>query len=91
MRCKLFQGYFFVKPKIFENQKYDPAQAKILKLYTLLIEDTNIDEITSEFEQNHAITVQLLQYINSGAFHFRTKISSIHHILTLVGRAPLAQ
>jgi len=56
-----------------------------------LIEDTNIDEITTEFEQNHAITVQLLQYINSGAFHFRNKISSIHHILTLVGRTPLAQ
>ena len=89
--CKLFQGYFFAKPKIFKNQKYDPTQAKVLKLYTLLIEDTNIDEITTEFEQNHAITVQLLQYINSGAFHFRTKISSIHHILTLVGRTPLAQ
>lgn len=89
--CKLFQGYFFAKPKIFENQKYDSSQANILKLYTLLMDDTNIDEITLEFEKNHSITVQLLQYINSGAFHFRNKISSIHHILTLVGRTPLAQ
>lgn len=89
--CDLFQGYFFAKPKIFENATYDPAQANILKLYTLLMEDTNIDEITSEFEKNHAITVQLLQYINSGAFHFRNRISSIHHILILVGRKPLAQ
>lgn len=89
--CDLFQGYFFAKPKIFENPTYDPAQANILKLYTLLMEDTNIDEITSEFENNHAITVQLLQYINSGAFHFRKRISSIHHVITLVGRTPLAQ
>jgi EAL and modified HD-GYP domain-containing signal transduction protein len=53
--------------------------------------DTNIDEITKEFENNYAITVQLLQFINSGAFHFRQKISSIHHVLVLMGRKPLAQ
>jgi len=32
-----------------------------------------------------------LQFINSCAFHFRNKISSIHHILTLVGRQPLSR
>ncbi len=91
MGCQLFQGYFFAEPEIFENSKYDASQAEILKLYTMLMEDTNIDEITAAFEQNHEITLQLLQYINSCAFHFRSKISSIHHILTLVGRVPLAQ
>lgn len=89
--CDLFQGYFFSKPKIFEDAKYDPSRTNVLRLYTLLMEDTNIDEITAEFERNHALTVQLLQFINSGAFRFRNKISSIHHVLTLVGRAPLAQ
>lgn len=89
--CELFQGYFFSKPKIFENEKYDPSQANILKLYTLLMEDTNIDEIAAEFEKNHALTLQLLRYINSGIFHFKNKISSIHHVLVLVGRMPLAQ
>ena len=63
----------------------------ILKLYNMLITDTNIDEITSEFEKNHEITLQLLQFINSGAFHFRKRISSIHHILILIGRIPLSQ
>ncbi|QOY52228.1 EAL and HDOD domain-containing protein [Candidatus Sulfurimonas baltica] len=89
--CELFQGYFFAKPKILESEKHDPSQMNILKLYSLLMEDTNIDEITSEFEKNHALTIQLLRYINSSAFHFKDKISSIHHILTLVGRTPLAQ
>lgn len=91
LSCDLFQGYFFAKPKIFENSTYDASQANVLKLYTLLMEDTNIDEITVEFEKNYEITVQLLRYINSGAFHFKNKIASIHHILTLVGRIPLAQ
>ncbi|OHE07684.1 MAG: diguanylate phosphodiesterase [Sulfurimonas sp. RIFOXYD12_FULL_33_39] len=89
--CVLFQGYFFSKPKILENTKYDPTRANILRLYSLLMEDTNIDEITAEFERNHALTVQLLRYINSGAFEFTNTISSIHHVLTLVGRKPLAQ
>ncbi len=55
------------------------------------MQDTNIDETASEFEKNYAISVQLLQFINSGAFAFRKRISSIHHVLVLVGRIPLAQ
>jgi len=89
--CDWFQGYFFSKPKILENAQYEPAQASVLKLYNLLMQDVNIDEITKEFELNHEITVQLLQFINSGSFSFRNKISSIHHVLTLVGRIPLGQ
>ena len=86
-----FQGYFFAKPKIVETRKYEPSQMNVLHLYNLLMEDVNIDEITKEFENNHEITLQLLQFINSGAFHFRNKIASIHHILTLMGRMPLAK
>lgn len=90
-KCDYFQGYFFAKPVILENKKDEPRHLEIFKLYNLLLQDTNIDEITSEFEKNPEITVQLLQFINSGAFHFRKEISSIHHILTLVGRIPLSQ
>lgn len=89
--CELFEGYFFAKPNIVQNAKYEPSQMNILKLYNMLITDTNIDEITSEFEKNHEVTLQLLQFINSGAFHFRKRISSIHHILILIGRIPLSQ
>ena len=91
LECDLYQGYWFSKPQILENKKFDPAQFNVLKLYNMLLQDTNIDEITSEFEKNHALTLQLLQFINSSHFHFKTRISSIHHILTLVGRKPLSQ
>jgi EAL and modified HD-GYP domain-containing signal transduction protein len=89
--CDWYQGYFFSKPQILENEKYEPQQMQILKLYNLLMQDVNIDEITNEFENNPEITVQLLQFINSGAFHFKQRISSIHHVLTLVGRISIAQ
>jgi len=89
--CDWYQGYFFSKPQILENERYEPQQMQILKLYNLLMQDVNIDEITNEFENNPEITVQLLQFINSGTFHFRQRISSIHHVLTLVGRVSIAQ
>jgi len=89
--CDLFQGYFLAKPNIVQNAKYDSSQFNILRLYNLLMNDTNIDEITKEFENNHALTIQLLQFINSGYFSFKNKISTIHHVLTLMGRTQLSQ
>lgn len=86
-----FQGYFFAQPKILKNAKYEATHMNVLKLYNLLMQDVNIDEITQEFENNPEITVQLLQFINSGYFHFRQRISSIHHVLTLVGRMAIGQ
>ena len=91
LECDLYQGYWFSKPQILENEKFDPSQFNILKLYNMLLQDTSIDEITSEFEKNHALTLQLLQFINSAHFSFQNSIPSIHHILTLVGRKPLSQ
>lgn len=91
LECDLYQGYWFSKPIIVENEKFDSSQHNILKLYNMLLDGTNIDEITTEFERNHTLTLHLLQFINSGVFHFRGRISSIHHILTLVGRKPLSE
>jgi c-di-GMP phosphodiesterase len=89
--CDWFAGYFFAEPKILETASDEPSQLHVLKLYNLLIQEADIDEITSEFEKNPEITLQLLQFINSGYFHFRNPISSIHHVLTLVGRIAIGQ
>jgi EAL and modified HD-GYP domain-containing signal transduction protein len=86
-----FQGYFFAKPKILENAKYEAAQFDVLNLYNLLMQDASIEEITAAFEKTPEVTLQLLQFINSGAFHFRNKISSIKQVITLMGRVTLAK
>ena len=86
-----FQGYFFAKPKILKNSKYEAAQFDVLNLYNLLMQDSDIDEITAAFEKTPEITLQLLQFMNSGAFHFRNKISSIRQVITLMGRVTLAK
>lgn len=89
--CEEFHGYYFSKPKVFCDKEYKPPRLDILKLYSLLVENAELEVITEEFKKNNAITVLLLRYINSGAFHFKNRISSIHHILTLVGREPLVK
>lgn len=87
----LFQGYYFAKPNILESRSYDPTHVSVIKLCNLLMSDASIDEIADAFESNHAIAVHLLQFINSAAFHFTQRISSIKNVLTLVGRNPLTQ
>lgn len=89
--CNYFQGYYFAKPKILESEKLEASRANVVHLYNLLMQDTNIDELASEFEKNPEISLQLLQFINSGTFFFMKRISSIHHVITLLGRMKLAE
>ena len=91
LNCDAFEGYYFAQPKIIENAQYNPTRMAVLRLYNMLMEDRNIDEAADEFEKNPEITVQLLQFINSAAFSFRKKISSIHHVIVLIGRIELAK
>ena len=91
LNCDAFEGYYFAQPKIIENAQYNPTRMAVLRLYNMLMEDRNIDEAADEFEKNPEITVQLLQFINSAAFSFRKKISSIHHVIVLIGRIQLAK
>lgn len=85
------QGYFFSKPKVLEQEKFDPNSLKAINLCNFIMSNASINDIVSEFENNHAISLQLLKFVNSGSFHFRKKISSIRQILTLMGRTPLTE
>lgn len=89
--CDYVQGYFFSKPKVLEQEKFDPSSLKAINLCNYIMSDASIDDIVKEFEENHAISLQLLKFVNSGSFHFRHNISSIRQILTLMGKTPLTQ
>jgi len=85
MGCHLFQGFFFAKPDIIENQRLDPEQLLILSIIRQLKDNYNLEEILHMFEQNVALTLQLLRFINSAAFSFRSSIKSIRQAITLLG------
>ncbi|MDH5464847.1 MAG: HDOD domain-containing protein, partial [Thiovulaceae bacterium] len=87
--CELFQGYFFAKPDLVVKESLDPAYKSIFKLINLLSRDTDIEVISSEFEANPSITLQLLRFMNSGHLQLKAKIRSIVHAITLLGKEPL--
>ena len=72
-----FQGYFFAKPKIIKDQKLDGNHLTLFQLCNTIQAGASIPEIVKEFEKNPSITLQLLQFMNSGAFHFTSHIFSI--------------
>ncbi|MDF1881667.1 EAL domain-containing protein [Sulfurimonas sp. MAG313] len=86
-----YQGYYFAQPDIIKDKKLDGNHLTLFRLCNTIQTGASISEIVEEFERNPSIMLQLLQFINSGAFHFRSRISSIHQVITLLGRNALVQ
>ena len=85
-----FQGYYIKRPKIIETTSFNASQEQVLEIWNLLQNDADIREITDSFEHNHALTLKLMQFINSSFFSFRTQISSVNQIINLLGRTALS-
>lgn len=86
-----FQGYFISEPNIIKNSTFSPEQASVLQLWNLLRNDTDMPILVKAFEQSHAVSLKLLRFINSAAFGLRNPVSSIEHVLSLMGRDPISQ
>ncbi len=91
MHCDFFQGYFFSEPEILEEQPIRAETGSILMLWNLIRNDASTDELVTAFEREHAITLQLLRFINSPFFSLRQTVTSIRHLITLLGRNQLSQ
>lgn len=86
-----FQGYFISEPNIIKNATFLPEQEGIFQLWNLLQNDTEISELVEAFQNHHTISLKLLRFINSAAFSLRNPVSSIGHVLTLMGRDPISR
>ncbi|WP_024955422.1 EAL and HDOD domain-containing protein [Sulfurospirillum arcachonense] len=90
--CILFQGYFFAKPDVLQKKSIDPEFKKIFQLINLL-DDENIatKQIVKELENEIELTIQLLRFINSGFIGLKKEVTSVNHVLSLLGKKPLKQ
>ncbi|MDX1294747.1 MAG: EAL domain-containing protein [Sulfurimonadaceae bacterium] len=88
--CDLFQGFFFAKPTLISGTKIDPRATIIFRIIQLLNSNEH-DEALKIFEQDAALTVQLLRYINSAAFSFKSDIRSVRQAVALLGDSHLTQ
>lgn len=86
-----FQGFFISKPKILENDTFCARHTSVLKIWEMLRQDAPIDELVNAFEADHALSLKLIRFINSAAFSLKNPVSSIRHVLTLLGREPLSK
>ena len=89
--CDYFQGYFFKEPEILEEYPIRAETGAILLLWNLIRNDASTDELVEAFEREHTITLQLLRFINSPFFSLRQTVTSIRHLITLLGRNQLSQ
>ncbi|MFA6761234.1 MAG: EAL domain-containing protein [Sulfuricurvum sp.] len=86
-----FQGYFFQKPIMVEGKKIDPLKSQVASIIGLLNKDCEIDVVVNEIQKSPELSINLLRYINSSAFTTKNSISSIHQVITLLGKSNLNQ
>jgi c-di-GMP-related signal transduction protein len=86
---ELFQGYYFAKPTIIAGKRLDHSQLALLRLTALLLEDADTAEIEKVFKEEPGLTVNLLRLTNSVAAGVRTRITSLRHAITVLGRRQL--
>ena len=85
----LFQGYFFAHPLVIHGRRLQTSKLALLRLLGLLSQDADTSEVENVLKQEPVLTINLLRLTNSVGSGLATKISSLRHAITLLGRRQL--
>ena len=85
----LFQGYYFAHPTVIQGKRLQTSELALLRLLGLLSQDADSSEIEKVFKQEPVLTVNLLRLTNSAGSGMTTRITSLRHAITLLGRRQL--
>lgn len=85
----LFQGYYFAKPAIIAGKKLGHSQLAMVRLLSLVMEDAETMQLEAIFKHEPGLAVNLLRLTNSVATGVRTKVTSLRHAITVLGRRQL--
>lgn len=85
----LFQGYYFAKPTIIVGKRLNPSQLTLVRLLALVMEDAETSALESAFKTEPGLTVNMLRLTNSVSCGLSTKITSLRHAITILGRRQL--
>lgn len=86
---QMFQGYFFAKPEVMMVKRNDPGKLALLQLLTVIMSDSEVEEIEKEFKHQPGLSYNLMRMVNSVANGLPQKINSIKHAIMVLGRKPL--
>jgi len=84
-----FQGYYIKRPHVVQGESLNATEEQTWKIWNLLQQDCDTDEIVTGIEQNHVLALQLMRFINSSYFAFKAPVTTIRQIITLLGRKAL--
>lgn len=80
-----FQGYFFEKPVILSGRKIEPNTTSAIRLMNNIQQNNDVLFISHQFATCPDLVYNLLRHVNSGAYHFKQKITSIKQMVMLLG------
>lgn len=85
----LFQGYYFAHPTILSGRKLGQSRLSLLKLLSQVLDDSDTPQLELTFKHEPGLSINLLRMANSAAVGARTRITSLRHAITLLGRRQL--
>tara|TARA_R110000787_G_scaffold81943_2_gene177465 strand:+ start:1111 stop:2346 length:1236 start_codon:yes stop_codon:yes gene_type:complete len=81
-----FQGYFFAKPEIVTGTRLPENKlSKMLLVKAVNAADFDVENIVLAIKRDVSLSYKLLRCINSAAFGFSKKITSIKHAVVYLG------
>jgi EAL and modified HD-GYP domain-containing signal transduction protein len=86
---ELFQGYYFARPIVLTGKRLSHAEAALMRLLALALTDSDTRQIEELFDENLGLTPSLLALVNSAAAGASTRIASLGHAATVLGRSRL--
>ena len=84
-----FQGYFFAHPEVLTGNGGDPARQQMMRVLQLIQSDADQARIEAVFKGDPKLTYNLLRLVNSVSMGLNTRIMSVSHAITLLGRRQL--
>lgn len=94
VRCRdggfeLFEGYYFARPEIVSGRRLTTSQSTIIQLINLAARDADTVKIEDGIKHDPALAVNLLSIVNSVAYGFSRRISSLRQAINVLGRRQL--
>jgi len=88
---KYFQGFYFAKSHLITHPRIDPKNSDVLSLFSLLQNDASLEQIYTSFKRQSALSLQLIQFLNSTQPEYTYQASSIKEMIERMGKNALMQ
>jgi c-di-GMP-related signal transduction protein len=85
----LFQGYYFARPSVIAGRRVDYGRLSLARLLGMAMSEADTQDIEEELKREPGLVVKMLRMINSAATGVSSKITSLRHAITMLGRRQL--